>query len=141
MREFYIRYEISSREMEMEREMEKGSEEIKRLLDFIRRSDTLYKMAFEAVRVEDKRTQDLLHAIEFVTSSKEQRRIGAKLRDSRRTRRRNKDIVEELEPIINFFSEPQNKRTLDKMSQLLGAVRKEEKYHEDRVYHPRVEDD
>lgn len=117
----------------------KRSENIKVFLDFLRECETQYKIAYDAVNTEDKRGQDLLHMIEFEPSTKERNKLCTRLRDSRIERRKNKDIVEELQPIIEFSIEKQHKRTLDQLAQLLGAVRKVEKYHENRTYHPRVE--
>mgnify|MGYP000504807012 CR=1 FL=1 len=51
-----------------------------------------------------------------------------------------KDLVEETEDLVKFFEEPQNKKTLDKMVQLLGKLRKVEKYHRERTYYPRVKE-
>jgi hypothetical protein len=39
---------------------------------------------------------------------------------------------------VEFFEDPQNKKVLDKMKQVLGIVRKSEVYHKDRKYIPRV---
>lgn len=117
----------------------KTSEEIKHFLDFTRDCETRYKLALEAMETENKRTQDFLHAIEFEPHSEERSKIATKMRASRITRRENKDIVEELEPMIDFLSSPANKKAVDLLSQILGRIRKVEKYHENRSYHPRVE--
>lgn len=117
----------------------KASEEIKSFLDFIRGCETRYKMALEVMETENKRTQDFLHAIEFEPHAEERSKIATKMRASRITRRENKDIVEELEPMIDFLSLPANKKAVDQLTQILGKVRKAEKYHENRTYHPRVE--
>lgn len=119
--------------------MGKGSEEIKRFLDFIREAEPRYRMALEVVDRENKRTQDFLHAIEFEPHAEERSKIATKVRASRIERRENKDIVEELEPIIEFMADRTNKKAIDQLSQLLGKVRKVEKYHENRTYFPRVE--
>lgn len=92
------------------------------------------------MKKEEARTQDLLHAIEFETNVRERSKICTRLHHSRNERRRNKDIVEVTEEIVKFFAEPQHKKTLDQMRQLLGRVRKVEKYHKDRTYFPRVKD-
>lgn len=119
--------------------MGKGSEEIKRFLDFVREAEPRYRTALETVERENKRTQDFLHAIEFEPHAEERSKIATKMRASRIERRENKDIVEELEPIVEFMSDRANKRAIDQLSQLLGKVRKVEKYHENRTYYPRVE--
>jgi len=117
----------------------KTSEEIKHFLDFIRGCEIKYKMAIEAMETENKRTQDFLHAIEFEPHAEERSKIATRMRASRITRRENKDTTEELEPLIDFLSIPANKKAVDQLTQILGRIRKTEKYHENRTYHPRVE--
>lgn len=51
-----------------------------------------------------------------------------------------KDMAEEREEVVKFFQDPQHKKTLDHMTQLLGKVRKVEQYHEKRIYIPRVKE-
>lgn len=117
----------------------KASEEVKAFLDFIREAEPRYMLALEAMKTEEKRTQDFLHAIEFEPHAEERSKIATKMGASRIARRENKDIVEELEPIIDFLSVQSNKKAIDQLTQLLGRIRKVEKYHENRSYHPRVE--
>ena len=121
--------------------MNNVSQEIKRFLDFVSESRSLYNMALTNMKDEEKKLQDFLHAIEFESNSKERSKICTKLHQSRLERRRNKDMVEELEEIVKFFQEPQHKKTLDQMTQLLGKVRKIEKYHAERTYYPRVKEE
>lgn len=116
------------------------SEEIKRFLDFVEDSKKLHSVYQEALVMEDKKVQDFLHAIEFEKSAKERSKICTKLHISRQNRRKYKDIVEEREEIVKFFQDPQHKKTLDQMTQLLGRVRKIEKYHAERTYYPRVKE-
>lgn len=115
----------------------KESEKLKEILDFFRRCPARYQMAQEEVRKEDKRTQDILHRIELEAGYNERCKLATQLRDSRKTRRKNKDIVEELEPVMEYLTS--NKKAVDAMGQLLGKMRKVEKYHESRSYHPRIE--
>ena len=117
----------------------KISENLKLFLDFIREVESYYPLALEEMHKEEKRTQDFLHAIEFEPHAEERSKIATKMRASRIARRENKDIVEELEPIIDFLSVQSNKKAIDQLTQLLGRIRKVEKYHENRSYHPRVE--
>lgn len=42
--------------------------------------------------------------------------------------------------IVQFFNVGPHKRVLDQMGQLIGKVRKVEKYHENRVYIPRLQE-
>lgn len=117
----------------------KNSERIKMFLDFVDECEDLNRQARENISTEEKRTQDLLHQIEFESSSKKRGPIDTKLHKCRNERRRNKDLFEETDDIVQFFREPQHKKTLDHMRQLIGKVRKVEKYHENRVYIPRIE--
>lgn len=116
------------------------SEDIKQFLDFVEESKKLYAYAVDRVKLEEKRQQDLVHAIEFEPSCKERSKISTRLHECRLERRRYKDMVEEREEVVKFFQEPQHKKTLDQLVQLLGKVRKVEKYHQNRTYVPRVKE-
>lgn len=116
------------------------SEELKRFLDFVKESQDLYETAKKNMQQEDRRLQDFLHAIEFEPTAKKRSKVCTRLHKSREERRRYKDLVEETEDLVKFFEEPQNKKTLDKMVQLLGKLRKVEKYHRERSYYPRVKE-
>ena len=122
------------------RETEKTpSERMKEFLDFIDRCHAEYQLAYDAVSEEDKKLQDLLHKLEFSTNTAEKNRVATSLKNSRRERRRNKDIVKRNELIGGFFREKSHKDTLNKLRQLLGRQRKEEEYlASDRVYKPRA---
>lgn len=117
----------------------KNSESIKMFLDFVDECQSLNNMARENISVEEKRQQDLLHQIEFERSAKKRGPIDTKLHKCRNDRRRYKDLFEDTDEIVQFFQQPQHKKTLDQMRQLLGRVRKVEKYHENRTYIPRIE--
>lgn len=116
------------------------SEEIKSFLDFVEESRKLYTYALEQIKLEEKRQTDLLHSIEFEPSCKERSKISTRLHKCRKDRRRFKDMAEEREEVVKFFQDPQHKKTLDHMTQLLGKVRKVEQYHEKRIYIPRVKE-
>lgn len=127
--------------MSREKNEKEASEIISDFLKFIRQCESDYQAAREAVGVEDKRLQDLLHEMEFAEGENAKRRAGTKLQQSRRERRRQKDEVQRLEPIVDFFGELNHKNTLKKMEQLLGKQRKVEEYlNGERVYSPRVKD-
>ena len=113
------------------------SETVKLFLDFVDESRTLYSQSLEEMKREERKQQDYLHQIEFESNSKERNKICTKLHRSRRERRRYKDAVESCEPVVRFFQDSQNKKTLDKMTQLLGELRRVEKYHQNRTYRQR----
>lgn len=122
------------------RKREKEPSEV--LADFLNYIDWIrhdYQEARDAVGMEDKRLQDLLHGLEFAADENEKRRAGTKLQQSRRIRREAKDEVKRLELIVRFFDESNPKNTLNKMRQLLGKQRKEEEYlNGERHYNNRM---
>lgn len=119
----------------------KVSEQIKGFLGFVDECRELNSMAYSGVGEEDRRHQDLIHAIEFEDDPDEIARIGMRLHQNRVERRVYKDLFEVTDPVVQFIKEPQNKKALDQMRQLLGRVRKTEKRHENRVYIPRIKED
>ena len=117
----------------------KPSEYLSEFLNFVAEAQSQYKFCSEEVNNQDKLTQDYLHSLELDDLKRDERsKVATKLAINRKDRRYYKDRVEEFEPIVQFFEEPQNKKVLDKMKQVLGVVRKSELYHKDRKYIPRV---
>jgi hypothetical protein len=117
----------------------KPSEQLTNFLNFISAAQSHYTFCDEEMKKQEQLTQDYLHSFELDNlSCSERSKLATKLAINHKDRRYYKDRVEELEPIITFFSEPQNKKVLDKLQQVLGQVRKQEVYHKDRVYIPRI---
>lgn len=116
------------------------SEQIKRFLDFVDECRELNSMAYDGVGKEDRRHQDLMHEIEFEEDPDKIAEIGMRIHQSRVQRRTYKDIYEVTSPVMEFVKDPQNKKALDSARQLLGKVRKVEKYHETWVYIPRIKE-
>lgn len=125
----------------MRKREKEPSEVLSDFLNYIDQCRHDYQAAHDAVGMEDKRPQDLLHGLEFAADENEKRRAGTKLQQSRRIRRQEKDEVKRLDLIVRFFDEPGNKGTLNKMRQLLGKQRKEEEYlNGERHYYKRVDE-
>lgn len=117
----------------------KPSEYIAEFLNFVTEAQAKYKYYSDEVNGQDKLTQDYLHSLELDGLKYDERsKIATKLMINRKDRRYYKDWTEELEPIVTFFAEPQNKKVLDKLTQVLGQTRRMEGYHKDRSYIPRV---
>lgn len=117
----------------------KPSEYLTEFLNFISWAQSHYKFCSDEVNNQDKLTQDYLHSLELDgLKCDECSKIDTRLMINRKDRRYYRDRVEELEPIVQFFDEQQNKKVLDKLRQVLGATRKAESYHKDRKYIPRV---
>lgn len=110
---------------------------IESFLNYLTKVDSDYANAFVNVNQRDKETQDILHEIELEDVLFEERaKLATKLRNVRKERRRNKDIVEETEALINWMKE--NKSAINKLREVLGTTRKQEKYHSNRTYKKRV---
>lgn len=120
-------------------ENKQPSEYLSEFLNFVSTAQKSYPFYLAEQEKQEKLTQDYLHSLELDGLKCDERsKIATKLAINRKDRRYYKDRVEELEPIVSFFADPQHKKMLDKMTQMLGAVRKQESYHKDRVYVPKV---
>lgn len=121
------------------------SRRLEDFLSFYDEAQRRYKEAYDSVNQCDKLTQDLLHKLELddLTTS-EKNRIATQLKYCRKDRRYWKDIVEELEPFIDIFTPGKNNttsghvKTINLIRESLGKVRKQEAYHSDRRYKPRI---
>lgn len=112
---------------------------LKMFLDFVDNSKSDYNYNFESMKNEERITQDYLHKLELEgLNCRERSKIATQLVTNRQARRTYKDAVEELEPIVAFFEDPQNRRFINNLAQLLGQVRKVENYHKNRLYIPKV---
>lgn len=115
------------------------SQAIKTFLDFVDNAKSDYNYNLEAMKNEERITQDYLHKLELEgLNCRERSKIATQLVANRQARRNYKDAVEELEPIVDFFEDPQNKNLIKKISELLGQIRKVENYHQRRFYVPKV---
>lgn len=80
------------------------SELLQEFLNYIDQVKSEYEMAHEAVGKEDKRLQDFLHELEFAKDRSERNKVSTKFQKSRRERRRQKDEVQRLELLVEFFN-------------------------------------
>ena len=79
--------------------------------------------------------------MEFASDKAERNRVATKLQNSRKERRKNKDIVKLYERFVRFTEDQSNRRTINLLRQLLGQQRKEEEYlKSNRIYKKRVEE-
>ena len=110
---------------------------IELFLDFLREVEGTYNLYTEYQKEQEDLTQDLLHKLEIETlTENEKRKLATQLRTNRKDRRFFKDKVEELTPVFNFVSD--NKKVIYNLQKVLSEVRKQEKYHENRNYYPKV---
>ena len=87
----------------------------------------------------DALTQDYLHSLELDgLGYKDRAKMATKLAECRRERREHKDMVQCLEPLVNFLDSEKGKQTINLMREALGKTRKIEAYMETRRYFRRV---
>ena len=120
----------------------KPSEVIENFLSYIESVKTEYEENFAIVGEEDKRLQDLLHALEFASNKQERNRIATQFQQSRKRRRKSKDKVLELEKIYEFQKDQSNRPFLKKLKGTLQQQNGTEQYLEgQREYKKRVGDE
>lgn len=131
----------------------KVSKNIENFLNFYDAVKRDYDTAFEMVNQCDKLTQDLLHRLELDSlSTGEKNKIATQLKYCRKDRRYWKDIVEETESFVNMFNQTEaslsdgkkkaeveaNRRFINMLRETLGKTRRQEGYHANRSYKPRI---
>lgn len=131
----------------------KVSKNIENFLNFYDTVKREYDTAFEMVNQCDKLTQDLLHRLELESlSTGEKNKIATQLKYCRKDRRYWKDIVEETESFVNMFNQTEaslsdgkkkaeveaNRRFINMLREALGKTRRQEGYHANRSYKPRI---
>lgn len=115
------------------------SEQISNFLSFLTDSQTEYNYSYEEVNRLDKLTQDYLHQLELENlKCAERSKVATQLAICRKQRRIHKDKIEELQPLIDFLEESENKKAIERLKRVLGETKKQEKGHENRFYVPRV---
>ena len=131
----------------------KTSKNIENFLNFYDAVKRDYDIASEMVNQCDKLTQDLLHRLELESlSTNEKNKIATQLKYCRKDRRYWKDIVEEVESFVTMFNQTEasqadnkkkaeveaNRRFINMLRETLGKTRKQESYHANRSYKPRI---
>ena len=131
----------------------KTSKNIENFLNFYDAVKREYDIASEMVNQCDKLTQDLLHRLELESlSTNEKNKIATQLKYCRKDRRYWKDIVEEVESFVTMFNQTEasqadnkkkaeveaNRRFINMLRETLGKTRKQESYHANRSYKPRI---
>ena len=119
----------------------KPSEVLEEFLSHIDTVKTEYEAAFATVGEEDKRLQDLLHALEFAPNKQERNKIATQFQRSRKRRRKAKDKVLELERVYEFQKDQANKPFLKRLKGTIAQQKGTEQYLAgQREYKKRVGD-
>lgn len=124
------------------------SKQLESFLNFYDRAKADYNYALEQLNKCQAYTQDILHSLELDNLSYSERcKLMTKLTACRKDRRYWKDQVEELEPIVSVFCTndqskkhdvERNAKVLNLMREALGQTRRQENYHKDRRYTPKI---
>lgn len=115
----------------------KNSKKLEEFLNFSRQAITDYNYHSEALNLEDKRSQDLLHELEL-GPGKNKDKIATQLKKSRKERRIHKDFIEINESFYKFITSPEGRITIHQFEDILGQMRKQEKHQQNRIYIPRI---
>lgn len=114
------------------------SAQIENFLRFLMNCDEEYNIAVSRENDADAATQDILHHIELEENSQlDYIYEGLQLHRIRKERRRAKDTQQLTKPIKEWAEV--NKRIIKELEQLLGEVRRQERYIENRSYTPKTD--
>ena len=115
-----------------------GISEFCKLVDAAKRD---YDWNSEEVNRLDKLTQDYLHQLELDGLDYRGRaKVATNIAECRRTRRTRKDVVEVLEPLVEFLNSDKGKNMVNLLREVLGKTRKVEERMETRTYRRKVLD-
>lgn len=124
------------------------SKNIEAFLNFYQQAKTEYTYALEQLNRCQDYTQDILHSLELDNLSYSERcKLMTKLTICRKDRRYWKDQVEELEAFVSIFNTTdaskkqdieRNIRVINLLRDALGQTRKQENYHSNRKYTPKI---
>lgn len=113
----------------------KNSEILTDFLNMLSEAEQMNLEANQQLERLDKLTQDYLHGLEFC-QYKDRAKVATALARVRKERRKWKDIKEETDTLVEWMES--NKVVYNKMREMLGQLRKVEKYHNnERVYIPK----
>lgn len=116
----------------------KYSENIENFLNFLRESQQEYNIAVSEEKEKNDETQDLLHTIELQNHIPyNELLIFRATKQVRENRRKAKDCVQQLQPVVDWLKD--NQKVIKELEKLLGNVRKEEQYIENRYYTPKTD--
>lgn len=117
--------------------MNEISKKIEELLDFLRETPRLYRIAEANEQEANDITQDILHSLELEDHDYHATaKLAKELKEARIMRRSAKDLMAVTAPVADWVDE--NKPVIKSLEQVLGYVRKAERNTEGRVYTPRT---
>ena len=115
------------------------SEEISRFVKFLEEARREYDRCEEERNRQEQLKLDYLHLLELRCSSyRDRAKISTLLRQCLVERRKCKDTMAVLEPLVQFLGTDRGKLVMNQLPQLVGAMRKEEKRIANQTYAPRA---
>lgn len=109
-------------------------------INFLRTAASDYGYYCGVVGDKDKEKCDLEHELELAAESEADRgQVALNLQNVLRERRECKDRIASSAPIAEYLNA--HPKLLSELGQVLGRIRKEEKYQEQRSYNPRIRTD
>ena len=113
------------------------SEQLTNILKDLKQVKNDYQYSYDKVGEMDLLTQDYLHMLEIVPlSGNERSKIATQLKNTRLERRKHKDNVELLKPLVDCLEKYD--RVIKDLEQVLGQMRQIEEKQKNRIYTPRV---
>lgn len=106
----------------------KLSEILEQFLSYLENVKEEYEANFAVVGEEDRRLQDLLHALEFAQNKQERNKIATQFQQSRKRRRKAKDKVMELEKVYEFQKDQVNRPVLKRMKAVITQQKGNEQF-------------
>lgn len=106
----------------------KPSEILEQFLSYLENVKEEYEANFAVVGEEDRRLQDLLHALEFAQNKQERNKIATQFQQSRKRRRKAKDKVMELEKVYEFQKDQVNRPVLKRMKAVITQQKGNEQF-------------
>ncbi len=117
-----------------------SSAKIKRFLDFIEQSRRDYEFSSGLLVQYEKETQDILHFIELNSLKCDAViDLALKLKTIRQERRKAKNTLQHLQPVIEFLNTNQSRDLIYKLQAILGDVRKAEKHTSTATYNMKTD--
>ena len=114
-----------------------STQQVEAINEIFLRVPAEYEEAQRQLVLCDDETQDILHRLELLPLTYHERaRLAARLCEVRQERRKLKDSIESMEPLMNWIQEFGAAK--NKLSSVLGEMRKVDGRHNNRVYFVRT---
>lgn len=109
-------------------------------LNFVTESIVEYSNHTRGLDAQDNLTQDILHELELGPADNKNK-LATRLKSARKERRVHKDFLEIHADLIAYFDSEEGRKARNKLTEILGAMRKQEQHKQNRYYVPRFKED